>query len=117
MNRYLISAVAALLAAPALAASPAPATAQPSPDPDPAHPAKTYDVCVQLSKQHPDQALEMASKWDALGGGDGARHCRALALIGLEEYGQAAQELEDLAQKSKAEATLRADLLEQAGQA
>ncbi len=109
---------ASALAAPVFAASaPPPKSLQPSPDPNPADPAKTYEYCVQLSKVRPDQALELASKWNAIGGGDGANHCRALALIGLKDYGQGAQELEDLAQKSKAAATLRADLLEQAGQA
>ena len=109
--------VLGLVSGPALAANAPPKTIQPSPDPNPADPAHTYEYCIQLSKIRPDQALELASKWDAIGGGDGAHHCRALALIGLGDYGQGAQELEDLAQRSKAEATLRADLLEQAGQA
>ena len=100
-----------------LAADAPPRTVQPSPDPNPADPGRTYEYCVQLSRVRPDQALELASKWAAIGGGDGAGHCRALALIGLKDYGQGASELEDLAQKSKAAASLRADLLEQAGQA
>lgn len=116
--RPFVLLAAALLSAPAFAANaPPPKTVQPSPDPNPAHPARTYEYCVQLSGIRPDQALELASKWEAIGGGDGAQHCRALALIGLKDYGQGAQELEDIAQKSKAAATLRADLLEQAGQA
>lgn len=106
-----------LASSPSWAANAPPRTIQPSPDPNPADPAHTYEYCVQLSKIRPDQALELASKWGAIGGGDGAGHCRALALIGLKDYGQAASELEDLAQKSKADAGLRADLLEQAGQA
>jgi len=121
MKRYLILAAAICLTGPPwiteAGAAEAPPTLQLSPEPDLANPAKTYDSCVRLTREKPDQALELASKWDALGGGDAAHHCRALALIGLQDYGQGAQELEDLAQKSKAEAALRADLLEQAGQA
>lgn len=88
-----------------------------SPEPDLADPAKTYDSCILLTNSHPDQALELASKWGAIGGGEGAQHCRALALIGLNDFGQGALELEQLAQKSKGTIGLRANLLEQAGQA
>lgn len=109
--------LAVLLGVIAFSAAVAAAEAQLSPEPDLANPAKTYDSCVLLSKSHPDQALELASKWGAVGGGEGAQHCRALALIGLNDFGQGAQELEDLAQKSKGTVGLRTNLLEQAGQA
>jgi tetratricopeptide (TPR) repeat protein len=115
--KYVSVILAGLLACGGAVAASAPRTVQPSPDPDLANPGRTYEYCIQLSKTRPDQALELASKWGAIGGGDGAGHCRALALIGLKDYGQGARELEDLAQKSKAAETLRADLLEQAGQA
>ena len=115
--KYLSYVLAGVLASSAVIAADAPRTVQPSPDPNPADPGRTYEYCIQLSKVKPDQALELASKWAAIGGGDGAGHCRALALIGLKDYGQGASELEDLAQKSKAAASLRADILEQAGQA
>ena len=87
------------------------------PEPDLANPAKTYDSCILLTKSHPDEALELASKWGAIGGGEGAQHCRALALVGLNDFGQGALELEQLAQKSKGTVGLRVNLLEQAGQA
>lgn len=104
-----------------LAAGAANAADQPAgriiPEPDLANPAQTYDSCILLSKSHPDEALELASKWAAVGGGEGAQHCRALALVGLNDFGQGALELEQLAQKSKGTVGLRANLLEQAGQA
>lgn len=106
-----------LLGACAFSAAAVAAEGQLSPEPDLANPAKTYDSCIQLSETHPDQALEMASKWAPIGGGEGAAHCRALALIGLNDFGQGASELEELAQKSKGPVGLRANLLEQAGQA
>ena len=110
--------LAAMPFAPAMAAkSTVPATIQPSPDPDPSNPEKTYEFCMQLSQQRADQAIELAGKWIALGGGEAAHHCRAMALIGLKDYGAAASELEDTAQKSRSDPALRADLLEQAGQA
>ena len=115
--KYVCLLVTGLLASSAATAAETPRTVQPSPDPNPADPARTYEYCMQLTRLHPDQALELASKWSAIGGGDRAGHCRALAFIGLKDYGQGASELEDLAQKSKGAATLRADLLEQAGQA
>lgn len=113
--KYSSLVLIAALSGAAVAAEPQ-GTGQLSPEPDLANPAKTYDACMDLSRSHPDQALELASKWNALGGGEGAQHCRALALIGLQDYGQGAKELEELAQKSKGAAGLRADLLDQAGQ-
>lgn len=108
----------AVLAVPAQAAkTPLPPTVQPSPDPDLAHPAETYDACIRLSRTRPDQSLELAGKWIGLGGGDAAHHCEALSMIAMKSYGEGAELLEDLAEKSKAENTLRASMLEQAGQA
>ena len=107
-----------LLPTAAFAASQLPPTAQPSPDPNPDDPKLTYDYCIQLTKVRPDQAIELAGKWIAIGGGDAARHCQALALIGMKNYGEGASRLEEIAQKSREITTpMRAAMLEQAGQA
>jgi tetratricopeptide (TPR) repeat protein len=107
-----------LLPTPVLAAkAPVPQTLQPSPDPNPDDPKLTYDYCIQLTKLKPEQAVELAGKWIAIGGGDAAHHCQALAMIGMQNYGEGASRLEELAQKSKQEPQMRAAMLEQAGQA
>ena len=105
------------LAADKTASTPAPPTVQEIPDPDPSDPEHTYSYCIALSKVKPEQSIELAGKWIGLGGGEPARHCEALSLVGLQAYGEGASRLEDLAQKSKGTATLRAGMLEQASQA
>src|SRR3954471_10261026 len=95
-----------LLQVPAFAADTAPPTLQPSPDPNPQDPKLTYDYCIALTNARPDQAIELAGKWIAIGGGDAARHCQALALIGMKNYGEGASRLEELAQKSRADAPM-----------
>lgn len=100
---------------------PAPPAASPklefAPDPDLSNPAWTYQECLQLSRKQPDKALEMAGKWLGLGGGEAAKHCQALALVGLDEWGEGATRLEELASKSQQAASVRANMLAQAGQA
>ena len=68
-----------------------PATAQ-RPDP-----AREYQSCMTLAAKQPDQAFETAGGWIDRGGGPPARHCQAVALVGLGRYGEAAQRLEALA--------------------
>lgn len=88
-----------------------------SPDPDLQNPAFTYQFCLALAKEQPDKAIEMAGKWVGLGGGEAAKHCQALSLIGLREYGEGATRLDELATESRQEPTVRASMLAQAGQA
>jgi tetratricopeptide (TPR) repeat protein len=95
----------------------APAWAQTSPDPKLDDPAGTYALCLDTARAYPDRGLELAGKWIGLGGGEPAKHCRAIALIGLKEYAEAASSLEDMAKDSKRPIELRAGLLAQAGQA
>lgn len=95
----------------------APAWAQTAPDPKLEDPAGTYALCLDTARAYPDRGLELAGKWIGLGGGEPAKHCRAIALIGLKEYAEAASSLEDMAKDSKRPAVLRAGLLAQAGQA
>ncbi len=98
-------------------AGPLPPTVQPVPDPDLLHPDRTYSFCLDLARVKPDQAIELAGKWIALGGAEPAKHCQALAMIGLKAFGEAARRLEELADQSKSAANVRAGMLAQAGQA
>jgi tetratricopeptide (TPR) repeat protein len=80
--------------------------------------AATYDRCVKLAKQDPGAARSLAHTWHERGGAHPADHCAAVALIGLKQYKEAATRLEALAQVMKtAPVALRADVLDQAGQA
>lgn len=100
-----------LLSAPALAAEPF------APAPDLQNPAFTYRICLDLSRTAPEKAVELAGKWLGLGGGEPARHCQALALVGLKEWGEGATRLEEIAAESKQTPGVRANMLAQAGQA
>jgi tetratricopeptide (TPR) repeat protein len=79
--------------------------------------AKQYQHCIALARQNPTDGWEESLAWASLGGGDAARHCGAIALVGLRQYEEAAKRLEDLAKGSRGPATLRAGMLAQAGQA
>ncbi|MCR6629109.1 MAG: hypothetical protein NVV74_03120 [Magnetospirillum sp.] len=76
-----------------------------------------YRVCLTLAKQKPEQGWEEALAWQSLGGGEAARHCAAVALIGLGKYGEAATRLETLANESVRADVVRAEMLAQAAQA
>ncbi len=79
--------------------------------------AETYHQCLTLARTKPEEGLDQAQRWEGLAGGEAARHCTAVALIGLRQYRKAAERLESLAQTSRRENALRAGLLAQAGQA
>lgn len=79
--------------------------------------AQQYRHCIALARQKPQEGWEEALAWGSLGGGEAARHCGAIALIGLRQYEEGASRLEDLAATSKGDAKLRAGMLAQAGQA
>lgn len=86
----------------------------------PAKPATEgdYDRCLAMTHTDPAAALTTAEDWRSAGGGFPADHCAAVALIQLKRYGEAAQRLEALAGAMMAsDPALRADALEQAGQA
>jgi tetratricopeptide (TPR) repeat protein len=73
-----------------------------------------YDECLDLVGHHASQAYDEAAKWADAGGGAAALHCEALALTALKRYPEAAQKLEDAANAAPA---MRAELLDQAGNA
>jgi tetratricopeptide (TPR) repeat protein len=79
--------------------------------------AVQYRHCVTLARQKPDEGWEEALAWSSLGGGEPARHCGAIALIGLRQFDEGAKRLEELAATSHADVKLRAAMLAQAGQA
>ncbi len=76
-----------------------------------------YDQCLSMLRNDPEGAAAFADAWEATGGGEGAKHCAALALLGVGEPEQAARRLEDLANRSRGTAAARAAVLGQAGQA
>lgn len=76
-----------------------------------------YDRCLSMLRDDPDEALRFAQAWDATGGGEGARHCIALALLGLGEPDRAAERLERLGAASRAGGLARAAVFGQASQA
>ncbi|MDR3436980.1 hypothetical protein [Telmatospirillum sp.] len=78
---------------------------------------RQYKHCIALARQKPDEGWEEALAWTSLGGGEPARHCAAIALIGLRQYEEGARRLEDLAAGSHSDVKLRAGMLAQAGQA
>ena len=93
-----------------------PNSVAPAPKP-PSDPAARYEWCIHLAKTRPDDGWEAALTWTGEGGGEPARHCAAVALIGLKQYKEAGQRLEELARDSFADAAIRAGMLAQAGQA
>lgn len=77
-----------------------------------------YKACMALLDRDPAGALDSAVAWEKQGGGDPARHCKALALIRSGQVEDGALELERVAQAMpQAQAALAAELFAQAGQA
>ena len=99
-------------AAPVSAAAPDPAGDNPFGSADP------YRACVAAVDVKADDAFEMALIWRDRGGGVPAERCAALALIALDEPGEAAARLNALAQRPDAgTVTVRAAILAQSGNA
>ncbi len=117
----LIAALAAAVPALAAESRPAPVATSKVPqsgvDAAEINNAKEYVTCMQLARAKPEDGWEEALAWESLGGGEPARHCGAVALIGMGHYEDAAKRLEDLAADSKRDNLIRARMLEQAGQA
>jgi len=95
-------------------AAAAPAATEVSPAHGIPRSAIRYDECLDLVRHHAAEAYDEATKWAGAGGGAAALHCEALALTELRRYPEAAQKLEDAANAAPA---MRAELLDQAGNA
>lgn len=80
------------------------------------HP-RSYPVCMAAARTDPEKAFDAAQQWLNVGGGDAARHCEAVALMGMKRYAQAADRFENLAQSTHVEPDTKGTLLGQAGQA
>lgn len=78
---------------------------------------RAYQSCLALARAKPSEGFEAAIAWRDEGGGPAARHCTAIALVGLGQLEEAAQRLEDLAQNMTGFGAMeRAAVLGQAGQ-
>jgi tetratricopeptide (TPR) repeat protein len=77
----------------------------------------TYEACLTTLASDPVSAVGIAEAWQESGGGDGAVHCRGLALIASGQPDAGAALLEQLARDSPAPALARALVLGQAVQA
>ncbi|MGG5808672.1 tetratricopeptide repeat protein [Falsiroseomonas sp. CW058] len=73
--------------------------------------------CLGLLQTDPEGARALAERWEAEGGGDGAKHCHALAILALGDPPVAAERLEQLAAGSRAGGAARAAVFAQAAQA
>lgn len=94
------------------------ATSVAAQDAAPADQERAYATCMDLARGKPADALTGARAWQARGGGDAARHCGAVALIGLGRYDEAAVRLDALAAGvDPTDIRLRVAVLAQAGQA
>ena len=76
-----------------------------------------YQRCLAMLRQDPENARNFAETWEAAGGGEGARHCGALALLAVGEPERAAERLEQLARASQGSTATRASVYAQAVQA
>lgn len=56
-----------------------------------------YKSCLKLTKIEPELAFESALSWRDKGGGFPARHCAALALMGMKKFHLAADRMEKIA--------------------
>lgn len=79
--------------------------------------AAMYDACLDQARSEPQAAYEAALDWHKAGGGLPARHCAAVALLGLDAYEEAATRLEKLAgEVPDSRIDLRLGLIAQAAQ-
>jgi tetratricopeptide (TPR) repeat protein len=76
-----------------------------------------YEDCLGRLRRDPEGALAFAEAWDGAGGGEGAKHCGALALLATGETEKAAERLEQLARTSAGSTAARAAVYAQAVQA
>lgn len=95
-----------------------PAAANAAAKTEPAGSVRDYDACMRLVHDRAEAALEAALAWEQAGGGNGARHCAAMALAAIGNFSAAADQLESLAWDLPPDTpdAARAEVLAQAGQ-
>lgn len=76
-----------------------------------------YERCLQMLDDDPEGARTLSDSWAMQGGGEGAAHCAALAMLSLGEAERAAEALERIATRSQAGIAARAAVFGQAGTA
>ncbi len=90
-----------------------------------------YDTCMQMAHDNPAEALNVALLWQEDMGGAPARHCEAVSLFNIAEYGEAGARFELIAKdirvgrgmpmvdgkKTAADSAMFASMLSQAAQA
>lgn len=78
-----------------------------------------YEFCLNQVATDPEAAFDRAIAWEDQGGGPAAVHCSAVALIALEQFGDAATRLDEVAQNTNngLTANVRAELLQQSANA
>ncbi len=79
--------------------------------------AAAYEICMAETQTNPEAAYVRAVRWRDLGGGGAADHCAASAMMGMQQYRQAGERLEQLAKTGKIEIAMKARILGQASQA
>ncbi len=109
----VIAALLSLLAAALAPASDWSAAAEENTTADADH----YARCMAETRRNPAAADRDAQSWLVAGGGHPAEHCGAVALVRLGRYQDGARRLAKLASEIKAPLALRAQTLDQAGQA
>ncbi|MBW6398019.1 hypothetical protein KPL78_09190 [Roseomonas sp. HJA6] len=87
------------------------------PDPPRLVDVPEYERCLEMLEDDPEGARAFADTWSMQGGGEGAAHCGALALLNLGEAERAAEQLERIASRSQAGIAARAAVFGQAGEA
>ncbi len=81
-------------------------------------PTKQYASCLALAREDPEAGFRQARTWETSGGGTGARHCAAVALLGKGDHPGAATAFEQLGREMTGQSKqVRAELFAQAGQA
>jgi tetratricopeptide (TPR) repeat protein len=77
-----------------------------------------YERCLALGRQSAKRAYNAAIEWQNAGGGFGASHCAAIALVSMKRFSEAAQNLDTLGlNPASGKPSERAVLLDQAGNA
>ena len=78
---------------------------------------KEYRACIRLAQTNPAKAQPAAEYWAKKGGGSGARHCLAVAMVGNRKPAQAAALFEKLGSDQTRPPEARAQMLAQGAQA